>query len=336
MSIKRFFQIIGSVVFLFIVGSGIFLFSLSSKVKNEIDVAIEHVIPSLLDFYDLKDGVVQIQQFATDAALTHNVENMKVLEKYYLTAKDILHKLENIHKNSNPKVYKELLEFEKNLDMFYKLSLKMVNEYLKGNNALSVMEKVDEYAQKLNEFLDRYIKKHEDKLVNILKKVDIEVYNTSIIITVLFIILLVLIGAAMLYIYNRLIKSFNELNKNILNIVKGEGDLTKRIEISSNDEIAEVARNMNLLIEKLQETVSQTKDLSMKNANTATKLAQNSLEVEKRIIKESNDIKEIDTSLKTILEKVENSKNFALSTKEDILQTQEELELAKEQIDVLT
>jgi hypothetical protein len=44
---------------------------------------------------------------------------------------------------------------------------------------------------------------------------------------------------------------------------------------------------MNLLIEKLQKTIFKTKNLSNQNASTANALADNSTEVERRIIKES-------------------------------------------------
>ncbi len=338
MSIRGFFQTVGVVVFLFIVGSGVFLYTLSTNVKKKIDVSIEHVIPSLLSFYALKDNIVQIQQFTTDAALTNDKASLEEAKKHYFQAKKILKKLQEVHKIDNPKVYELLLKFEKDLDKFYKLSLQMVNIYIQGHikTKNELMEQVDMYAEKLTRFLNKFIKKHEVKLVNILKKVDNEVLNTTIIISVLFLVLLLLIGGAMVYIYKRLMNSFDLLNKNILNIVKGEGDLTKRIEIKRNDEIGEVAKNMNLLIEKLQETILETKNLSNQNASTANALAKNSAKVEERIVEESKYIEKMDESLKMILDKVENSKEFALSTKENILITQNELDNASAQIDKLS
>jgi len=76
MSIKRFFQVVGSVILVFILGSGMFLYSLSSKVKDEIDEAVTHVIPSLLNFSDLKDSVIEIQRYTTDTAVTKNKESI--------------------------------------------------------------------------------------------------------------------------------------------------------------------------------------------------------------------------------------------------------------------
>jgi methyl-accepting chemotaxis protein len=338
MTIKRFFQVIGAVVFVFILGSGVFLYTLSSQVKKEIDVAIGDVIPALLDFYELKDNVVQIQQFTTDAALTKKSEGLKEADEYYAKSKTILHKLEEIHKISNPDVYNDLIKLESDLDMFYKVSEEMAKAYINGNVSLGhkKMEIVDKYADSIRMFLAKYIKKHENKLIKILKVVDKKVSNTAIDVIVLFVILLLLIGGAMMYIYKRLMVSFNELNNNILDIVQGEGDLTKRIKVHKNDEIGEVASNMNQLIEKLQNTIEDTKQLSSENAHTANELYMNASKVEERIVEESSHIKDVDEDLKNIVERLETSKVHAVSTKNDILKTQTELDHANSQIDSLT
>ena len=337
MSIKRFFQVIGVVVFLFIAGSGLFLYSLSSKVKTEIDIAVEHVIPSLLDFYALKNNVVQIQQFSTDAAVTRNLDSLNEASSHYMHAKEILAKLKQFHKD-NKKVYEGLVKFENTLDKYFELSKKMAYYFIHNDtkNGNLLMAKIDGYVMELDGFLDGLIKKHENKLVNILGKVDKEVAISSSGVMVLFGILLVLIGGSMIYIYKRLMYSFEQLNENILNIVEGEGDLTKRIDITREDEVGEVAKNMNLLIQKLQDTISNTKSLSSQNATTANALASNATEVEKRILKESESIKSIDNSLKDVVSKLESSKEYALSTKNDIQNTQQELDNANMQIDNLT
>jgi len=335
MNIKKFFQIVGFVVLIFIIGSGAFLFSLSSQVKKEIDAAITHVIPTLVNLYELKDDVSEIKRYSIEVALKHNKSELKQVNHLFEIAFQSIDKLKKAHKDV-PDVYNDIVSFEKDLKEFHKLTIEMINAYLTNKNGIKYLEKVNRFSLKLNHFLNKYIKRHEIKIVKILTKVDKEVGSTSFDITLLFTILLILIGSSMLYIYKRLSNSFNELNKNILNIVEGEGDLTKRIEIKTKDEISEVAENMNKLIEKLQNTISETKHLSSQNANSANSIASNTANVENRIIQESNNIKNIDVSLKTILEKVENSKDFALSTKKDIIHTQKELDNANEQIDQLT
>jgi methyl-accepting chemotaxis protein len=64
----------------------------------------------------------------------------------------------------------------------------MVNVYMQGHikTKNKLMEQVDLYAEKLTGFLNKFIKKHEVKLVKILKKVDNEVFNTTIVISILF------------------------------------------------------------------------------------------------------------------------------------------------------
>lgn len=56
------------------------------------------------------------------------------------------------------------------------------------------------------------------------------------------------------------LKPLNELKSSIKTIASGHGDLTKRISISSNDEIGEVVEGFNEFIEKLHGIVSDVKD----------------------------------------------------------------------------
>jgi methyl-accepting chemotaxis protein len=262
---------------------------------------------------------------------------MQNTQLYYQKAKEVIAELKRVHKNL-PAIYNDIVTFEKNLDEMYELSTQMSSSYINKDtkNGKAALNKVETVSKKLNSFLNKYIKKHQNKLILILTNIDKEVNATSIDILMLFTLLLLLIGSTMYYIYKRLVNSFDELNKNLLNIVKGEGDLTKRITIARNDEIGEVANNMNMLIEKLQTTITNTKELSQINAKTANELSKNASLVNTRIIEESSNIKNIDTFLNKVSNKVENSKTFAISTKNDILNTQHELNSANTKIDKLT
>jgi len=60
------------------------------------------------------------------------------------------------------------------------------------------------------------------------------------------------------YVINRQIMTpLQELTVRLKDIAEGEGDLTKRLEVSSNDEIGEVAHWLNTFLEKLQKIIGQ-------------------------------------------------------------------------------
>ncbi|NPA12078.1 MAG: methyl-accepting chemotaxis protein [Epsilonproteobacteria bacterium] len=337
MSVRNLFAIIGAVVFVFILGSGIYLFSLSSKVKKEIDNVVYDVIPAMLYFYELKDSVIQIQQFTTDASATHDLESIKEAKEYYKKAKEVLKKLKDMHKDEK-EVYDELIKFEQNLDKFFDLSIKMAYTYInKGTEAGNkLMEQVDPYAEILAKFLQKLVKFHEKELLETLSLIDEEVKNTSFSVSLMFAVILILVVAALIFIYKRITFTLQELNKNILDLVEGEGDLTKRIEIKRDDEIGIVAKNMNRLLEKLQGMINELKSLSSQNAEIANELAANSRQVEERIIEESNHIKSADTALEKVAQKVISAKSFALDTKDDMIKTSAELDTTQTQIESLT
>jgi len=52
----------------------------------------------------------------------------------------------------------------------------------------------------------------------------------------------------------------NELSGRLKDIAEGEGDLTKRLELNSNDELGETASSFNLFMDKLQEIMRQIVD----------------------------------------------------------------------------
>ena len=85
-------------------------------------------------------------------------------------------------------------------------------------------------------------------------KNDIKPILSALIITsILSLIILLSISA---FTIQKIISPLNHVNKSLLNIATGNADLTKRIKVSSKDEIGEVARNFNNFIEKLQELIS--------------------------------------------------------------------------------
>ncbi len=84
------------------------------------------------------------------------------------------------------------------------------------------------------------------------------------------------------------------ITKNLLSIQSAagklagsEGDLTKRLPIIGKNEIGLMARQINLFIQKVQETVKQAKNNAGENASVSAELSATSLEVGKRVENES-------------------------------------------------
>ncbi|MBF8984696.1 methyl-accepting chemotaxis protein [Lutibacter sp. B2] len=89
----------------------------------------------------------------------------------------------------------------------------------------------------------------------ILEKAD-HVRNLSILIGFVGIIAILII---MYLIINNMVRPINKTINMLKDIAEGEGDLTKRLDVYSNDEIGELAKWFNLFVDKIQELVSQAK-----------------------------------------------------------------------------
>jgi methyl-accepting chemotaxis protein len=93
------------------------------------------------------------------------------------------------------------------------------------------------------------------------------------------------------------------LRNRIGDLVSGDKDLTKRLDVTKKDEFAEAAVAVNRFVEMVQETVNQVKDLGKQNAviattiTDATKAISSGVEQERQIVEsttqKSHSIKEI-------------------------------------------
>ncbi len=76
-----------------------------------------------------------------------------------------------------------------------------------------------------------------------------------------------------------LFKPLNRLGDMVNDLAEGEGDLTKRLDVEGNDEIAKISNDVNTFIEKIQALVSNSKHTSRENASVAQELSNASLSI---------------------------------------------------------
>lgn len=71
----------------------------------------------------------------------------------------------------------------------------------------------------------------------------------------------------------------NHLIQRADNLSSGDGDLTRKLEIEGNDEIAQASASINRFIEKVRILISEAKNLSNENSSISHELSSTSLEV---------------------------------------------------------
>ena len=99
------------------------------------------------------------------------------------------------------------------------------------------------------------------------------------IIVVALIVFVIALAVTILMIIKLVVKPLKELDERANDLAHGEGDLTARLMIIGNDEIAKVSTHINGFIEKVQETIIQAKNTGNENASVSEELARTSLSI---------------------------------------------------------
>ena len=152
----------------------------------------------------------------------------------------------------------------------------VLNEVLTGNNAAALELYVGKYNPLFEEAL-RALRQHTDGIERTVNT-DIAARNATIgrIVTysavVLTVVVLVLAIAAWSFqrSISRPLANFAALLKDVS---EGEGDLTKRLKVDSQDEIGEMAKSFNLFVEKLQGIIARIAGNAETVASSATELS---------------------------------------------------------------
>ncbi len=192
-----------------------------------------------------------------------------------------------------------------------------------------------EYLSRIEGFLNGYIKTLENKKTEIAK--ELESLSAKLNIARMFFIIMVLLSLVWIVLtFRYILKEINNLKKLTENLSSGEADLTKRLETKSDDEIGEVAKNINKFIEKIQETINDAKRVSYQNSETSSEISHTIGSVGESVENEAKILGEVNSKIVNINDKMQNSKIFANETKDNIFTTQEELRVANVEIDTLT
>ena len=171
---------------------------------------------------------------------------------------------------------------------------KMRNILLKADNSggfgINASVWFNTITKKINMLKQVEDKLSNDLITNINKiRRNASSQRTMLLIIALFTIILAIIIAGIIYIV--ITKSLSDILSTAHDLSSGDGDLTKRLKITSKDEIGAVAVQINKFIEKVQLTMDAMKQSSHKNASISEQLYVSSESIKENITHESTIIK---------------------------------------------
>jgi methyl-accepting chemotaxis protein len=124
---------------------------------------------------------------------------------------------------------------------------------------------------------------------------------------------LVFLGSMVLaaVVVRRLIRPLREMAQALRDIAQGEADLTRRLEVRSEDEIGEVARWFNAFVEKQHDTVAQIRAFSQQVAGASQQLAGTTEHLSAGTQEQASSLEETAASLEEITSSVKQNADNA-------------------------
>ncbi|MFQ5560039.1 MAG: methyl-accepting chemotaxis protein, partial [Nitrospinota bacterium] len=174
-----------------------------------------------------------------------------------------------------------------------------------------------------------------DQMVNDLKKSR----NTIIMLTLLFSLLAMMVG---IFVTRRIVKPINTVVDISRDIAKGEGDLTKRLEFDTADEIGELAKWFNIFISRVEGTIIEIKNHAGILGNSSSELtvvsknmeeeAKSMSQLAKKVTKDSERMNQAITAVAGVGEKAEGVVSNVSTSAKQVNSNMAELSRAAETI----
>ena len=107
------------------------------------------------------------------------------------------------------------------------------------------------------------------------------------------------------------------LMERIRDLSHGNGDLTSRVQINSQDEMGEIAKDINFFIEKIQKIILHSQHISKNVESTGGALNQNAVEFSQGVVEQAHQIQTSFELMKNIEQDLDLSEELAVRTVED-------------------
>ena len=122
------------------------------------------------------------------------------------------------------------------------------------------------------------------------------------------------------------------LDKMAEELAQGDGNLTKRLPVTSKDELGNASSSFNKFIAKVQDTVALSKVNGVKNASVATQLSATTIEVGHRTEEEAKLVNKTATTSENVLQNLNNTVDLATQSDKKISHSIEILQTANNTI----
>ncbi len=150
------------------------------------------------------------------------------------------------------------------------------------------------------------------------KKIDKSIEESSFKFIIIFVISLIVTALLVMIVLKKVVGDpILTLKDRVKDLAGGNGDLTARLKINSEDEISEVAKYINLFIEKIQNLIISSQDTAKKVNETDERLNANVEKISKSALGQTKSISKTFEVMKSVESNLGISEELAIKTAED-------------------
>ncbi|WP_372760786.1 methyl-accepting chemotaxis protein [Pseudoalteromonas sp.] len=163
---------------------------------------------------------------------------------------------------------------------------------------------------------------------------DKQLHSTLTTLVLMALLCMALAVAGALFAANNMLKPVQRMVQSLDNIARGEGDLTRRLEVDSKDEIGQLAESFNMFVSKLHGIITSVVDVTHDVKSASADINTQTLVIEDKLLKHNH---ETDLVVTAITEMSATSHEVAQNTTQVAVSTQaatQEVAKAQECVDI--
>ena len=135
---------------------------------------------------------------------------------------------------------------------------------------------------------------------------------------------------------NSIIAPMDATNRAMRNISQGEGDLTRRLDASGNDEMSQLARSFNLFVDQIQSVIKEVDSSTQRVASAAEQLTQATSQSTEAIHRQTTETDQVATAINEMATTIHQVAQSAISAAETTRSAEKQTHTGKDDIDATT
>lgn len=229
----------------------------------------------------------------------------------------------------------ELEEFKEDLHQYYSVAVEMANTYVRfgPDEGNKIMEKLDPFAQKLSNELERWVEEHKKEYKEASSKIESNITDFEVQSIALSVVLLLVVSGGF-FIINIILGSIKKIDIYLEKLSRL--DFTTKLEVAGKNEIALIARNLSKVIDDIKDFIAEAKHSSNENASISHELFTTSNAVGKKVEEVMEVVNRANAKAIKISEDIKSSTANATSCHKNTAMANENLSEATKEIMHLT